>query len=304
MKPSVENVYLDYTQQELDRAYDQSAWAPDMMKTLDYYSEISSDSRKIAQPRALHYADDAMGKVDVFHADAAGPLIYFVHGGAWKTGDRSMYSFMAQHVSLLGCPFAVPDFPKIQTIGLPAMLERVGQGLRAVLAAFPQYVDRGVIIAGHSSGAHLAACLAVGAAGADIRQVMQGCLLVSGIYDLEPVLLSSRREYVSLEDGEAKRLSPILFADGLAGARVSLLYGSGESPEFIRQTKTFGQAASKGGAEVQMQMLDGYDHFSILLDVLQSDSRIREAFRSLVTQSAYSSTGHADDHSQIIRETL
>jgi len=304
MQSTFENIYLDYTQVELDRAYDQSVWAPDMLSTLNHYAEISAELRKTDCPSTLSYSDDSLGGIDIFQSDAPGPLVYFVHGGAWKSGDRSMYSFLARNLAEIGCPLAVPDFPKIQIVGLPEMVERVAQGLRAVLAAFPDYARRGVIIAGHSSGAHLAACLAVGQGGSDIPALMTGCLLISGIYDMEPVLLSSRRHYVTLDEVEAKRLSPLHFADQLAGARVSIFFGSAESPEFIRQAKVFAQETSITCPDVQVHSLDGYDHFSILLETLQSDSRILEAIASMVTQSTPSSTGHADDHSQIIRETL
>ncbi len=304
MQSSFGNIYLDYTQEELDQAYDQSVWAPDMLKTLNYYAEVSEEVRKIGYPSALSYADDTMGGIDVFQSAARGPLVYFVHGGAWKSGDRSMYSFLARNFAGIDSPLAIPDFPKIQTVGLPEMVERVAQGLRAVLAAFPDYARRGVIIAGHSSGAHLAACLAVGQGGRDIPALMTGCLLISGIYDMEPVLMSSRRHYVTLDEVEAKRLSPLYFAEQLAGARLSIFYGSAESPEFIRQAQVFAQAASNFCPEIQVQSLNGYDHFSILLETLQSDSRILEAIATMVTQSASSSTGHAGDHSQIIRETL
>jgi len=304
MQSSFGNIYLEYTQYELDRAYDQSVWAPDMLKTLNYYAEVSEEVRKVSYPSALSYADDAMGGIDVFQSAAPGPLVYFVHGGAWKSGDRSMYSFLARNFAGIGCPLAIPDFPKIQMVGLPEMVERVAQGLRGVLAAFPGYARRGVIIAGHSSGAHLAACLAVGQGGSDIPALMTGCLLISGIYDMEPVLMSSRRHYVTLDEVEAKRLSPLHFADQLAGARLSIVFGSAESPEFIRQAQVFAQAASNTCPNVQVQSLNGYDHFSILLETLRSDSRILEAIASMAAQSTSSSTGHAGDHSQIIRETL
>ncbi|GAA6177703.1 alpha/beta hydrolase [Sulfitobacter pacificus] len=275
-------VYLEYTQQELDRAYQQSDWAPSMDQTLAEYGSISEAQRKETPPEVLGYATDEMGDMDLFMGDAPGPLIYFIHGGAWKTGDRSLYSFLAKNLDHINCPLAVPDFPKIQSIGLPGIVDRVATALRTLLTVRPDYQQRGLILAGHSSGAHLAACLATGAGGTDIAHQTTGCLLVSGIYDMEPVLISSRRSYVDITSNEARKLSPIHHSDGLNGTNLTLAYGAHESPEFIRQAEAFGKTLIDNGKAARTLHIRGHDHFSILLDSLSPDGFFWRALSELI----------------------
>ncbi|SOC15386.1 arylformamidase [Stappia indica] len=278
-------VYLNYSQAELDRAYDQSCWAPGMADTLAAYTALSLAQRQETPAETVRYADDDMGGIDVFNGSADGPLIYFLHGGAWRSGDRSMYSFLARNLERTGCPLAVPDYPKIQSVGLPAMVDRVAAALRALLAQRPDYARRGLVLAGHSSGAHLAACLATGAGGADIAQRVSACLLVSGIYDMEPVLLSSRRNYVDLTGAEALRLSPLEHIEVLEPGRIVLAYGSRESPEFVRQAEAFGRALVSMRHDVRMLRIEDRDHFSILLECNDPASALWQALTSLTAST-------------------
>ena len=278
-------VYLNYTQAELNQAYDQSCWAPEMGDTLATYAALSLAQREETPPEVFRYEEDAMGGIDVFNGSAEGPLIYFLHGGAWRSGDRSMYSFLARNLGRIGCPLAVPDYPKIQSVGLPAMVGRVAAALRELLVQRPDYARRGLVLAGHSSGAHLAACLATGAGGIDIAERVSACLLVSGIYDMEPVLLSSRRSYVEVTEAEARRLSPLVHVEALEPGRITLAYGSRESPEFIRQAEEFGRVLASMRRDVRMLRVEDRDHFTILLDCSNPASALWQALTSLVAST-------------------
>lgn len=279
MKP----VYLNLTQDALDRAYDQSVWAPTMSATLAAYATRSAEYRAEVPPQVLRYHDDDMGQIDLFPAKgdgAPGPLIFFVHGGAWRSGDRSMYSFLARNLQPAGCAMAIPDFPKIQEVGLIAMVERAADALRHLIAA--GHADNGLILSGHSSGAHMAGCLACGAAGEDIARATDATLLVSGMYDMEPVLLSSRRSYVHLTAVEALRLTARAHLDDIAARHNALFFGAGESPEFKRQSRDFAADLEPLGKLASCAEIDSYDHFSVLLESFETESKLASAMIAAV----------------------
>jgi arylformamidase len=122
-----------------------------------------------------------------------------------------------------------------------------------------------IYLLGHSSGGHLGGCLVTTDWSAlDLpADVLKGALLVSGMYDLKPVRLSKRSEYVAFTDEIEDALSPQRHLDRLV-APLILSYGSYESPEFQRQTREFHAAILASGKASTLLVADGYNHFEIV----------------------------------------
>ena len=88
-------------------------------------------------------------------------------------------------------------------------------------------------------------------------------LCCSGIFDLKPVRLSVRSEYVKFTDDIEQALSPQRHLDKLT-CPVVVAYGTLETPEFQRQTRDFAAAAAAAGKPVRLLVGDGYNHFEII----------------------------------------
>jgi arylformamidase len=110
-------------------------------------------------------------------------------------------------------------------------------------------------LVGHSSGAHLAAALCVDPRSAPM---IASALLLSGVYELEPVRRSARRQYLSIDDEACASLSPLRHAARLR-MPVTVAVGADESPEFRRQAHAFAQAADAALHEAAV-----LDHFEIV----------------------------------------
>src|SRR5262249_4340689 len=97
-------VWLDMDQQALDDAYDQLVYAPNRDQLTQRRIINSAAARKrIGDPLRFAYGPTAIEGLDVFRAAPATrvktadktPVAIFVHGGAWRTGSASDYSFVA-----------------------------------------------------------------------------------------------------------------------------------------------------------------------------------------------------------------
>jgi arylformamidase len=233
-------VFLHYDQAALDAAYDQRAWCPEIADWLARYKSDTAAARAALRPEVLDYGPHAL---DLY--PARGPrrgLHLHIHGGAWRAQSRDDAGVMAPALTAAGFDVAVPDFSLLPGKRLPEVVEE----LRRCVAFL---APRGPIhLSGHSSGAHLAAVLATEAAFASVT-------LVSGIYELEPVLLSSRRDYVQLTAEEGAALSPIRHA-GRIKAPMLIAWGTRESPEFIRQGEAMAEATG-----ARRFVLEGVNHF-------------------------------------------
>ncbi|NKC32862.1 alpha/beta hydrolase [Falsiroseomonas selenitidurans] len=235
-------IWLQHDQASLDAAYDQRVWAPDMADWLARYRADTEAARAALRPAVLSYGPHGC---DLYPAQGRprGVLLH-IHGGAWRAQSRADSGILAPAFCAAGFEVAVPDFSLLPARRLPDVV----QELRDCVAWLR---PRGPIhLSGHSSGAHLAAVLAT-------EQDFASVTLVSGLYDLEPVLLSSRRDYVMLDAAEAAALSPLRHAARIT-APVFLAWGTAESPEFIRQSAALAAALPQAACFV----LPGVNHFA------------------------------------------
>lgn len=266
-------VFLHLGQEDLDRAYDQSFWAPDAAATLASYAQFSAEARDQYQHRTYSYGPSQDERLDVFPAAGSrAPIVMFIHGGAWRMSTKDEASFPAPTFVDAGVHYVAPDFSLLPAVRLPDVVRQLR---RAMVWIFKNAASFGgdrqqIHLVGHSSGAHLTAVLAATnwAAYGLPRNVIKSATCLSGMFDLHPVLLSSRRSYVKLSSRERDELSPILHLDRIRGPLV-LAVGTQESPEFIRQTEQFG-AALRDHSPYYFRMQD-VDHFE--LPLLLRDAR-------------------------------
>ena len=265
-------VWLNFDQASLDKAYDQVHWAPNIKTVLQRYVTNSEAVRqRIGEPQRIQYGPSEIETLDLFTvAQPKAPIHIFIHGGAWRGGAANEYSFLAEATLSQGAHFIVPDFINvIETNGdLTPMAEQVA---RTVAWAYENAESFGgdpeqIYVSGHSSGAHLAAVALTKDWEKELNlpsDVVKGAVLISGLYDLKPARLSSRSSYVHFTDDTEHQLSPQRHINTL-NTPITLIYGSDESPEFIRQTQDFAEALQKNGKPVTLLQGSGYNHFEIL----------------------------------------
>ena len=154
-------VFLDYTQEELDRCYDQANWAPNQAIVHDRSEAHCAVVRqRIGEPERLAYGKAEIEKLDLFRTktDNAPTLIY-VHGGAWRSGSSSRCHAPAEMFVDHGCNYIALDFNNVLETG-GDLMPMIDQVRRAVVWVYRNARSfradpEKLYIFGHSSGAHL-----------------------------------------------------------------------------------------------------------------------------------------------------
>jgi arylformamidase len=221
-------VWLDMDQQQLDDAYDQLVYAPNRDQLAKRRVANSAAARaRLGEPLHFAYGPTPIEALDVYRplvdSPAAGgagaPVAIFVHGGAWRTGAASEFTFLAEPFVRSGANFAVLDFINVDDAGgnLFPMVEQVRRAVAWLYRNAERFDgDRDwLYLISHSSGSHLASCVVTHdwASEGLPRHILKGATLSSGMYDLKPVRLSKRSKYVNFTDATEHALSAIRHLD-------------------------------------------------------------------------------------------
>jgi arylformamidase len=265
-------VWLDMDQQELDDAYTQSVYAPNMQQILKRCARNSELVReRIGAPKRLAYGPTPIEGMDVYLAKTKNaPINVFVHGGAWRAEMAKDYGYPAEVFVNAGAHFVVLDFNNVLETG-GNLMTMVEQLRRAVIWVWKNAESFGgdpehIYVSGHSSGGHLAGVLLTTDFLSDFDMppnIIKGGVCGSGMFDLKAVRLSRRSSYVKFTDEVEERLSPQRQIGKLL-APVSLVYGTLETPEFQRQSRDFAAAVKAAGKNVSLYVMEGYNHFEVM----------------------------------------
>jgi arylformamidase len=261
-------VYLDYTQQELDDAFEQTLWAPNFEALRDQSKARCAELRQSLEHFETSYGPSADETLEILPTSKPNaPVLFYVHGGRWRPQPDNSFIFFADTVVKAGAHFVAARFATLdpkQPTRMPDMIAQLRRAVAWVYAnarSFGGDPDR-IHLIGHSSGAHLSGVLLTSdwkSAGAP-ENVLKSGTCVSGMYELRPVLLSARSSYVKLSPDEEDALSSIRHLDRVR-CPILVAYGDKESPEFQRQGRTFAAALRERGLASKELLLEGCNHF-------------------------------------------
>jgi arylformamidase len=268
-------IWRDMDQKALDDAYDQLIYAPNRDLVLGRMAAASERTRQsLGPPQRVAYGPSAHEQLDIFRAPSppyaakGAPINIFVHGGAWLRGSAAESALYAEPLVGAGAHAVILDFINADQSGgdLFALHRQVSRAIAwvwRIAESFGGDRDR-LYVSAASSGAHLAACaLARGWREEGLpADFCKGALLCSGMYDLEPVRLSSRSAYVKFTDAMEQDLSPQRQIDGITTPLI-LAVGTRETPEFERQTRDFFAALQAAGKPAELIVGEGYNHFEL-----------------------------------------
>lgn len=240
--------------------------------------------------QGLTYADHARGQADVYlprRPQPGAPVIVFLYGGNWDSGDRGFYRFVGQTFASAGWVTVIPDYRVYPEARYPTFLRDNAQAVRWARDNAAQWgadPDR-LFLIGHSAGAYEAVMLAVdgrwlGEVGLR-RSDIAGVVGLSGPYDFLP-LQSERLNEIFGPRPEQPSTQPINHVDGRAPPML-LLHGAADTVVYPRNTTRMAAAVREAGGEVTGHILPRLDHARLLAAILPPMRRSGPVFESIRT---------------------
>ncbi|NXI21167.1 KFA formamidase, partial [Sterrhoptilus dennistouni] len=205
---------------------------------------------------------------------AAFPALVYIHGGYWQCLSKDDSGFAAPPLVSQGVAVVAVGYDIAPAGHMDAMVLQVRRSLVFLTEQHPRI--RGIYLCGHSAGAHLAA-MVLSTDWTEFRVVpdIKGTVLVSGLYDLEPLLDTYVNDALKMSREVAQRNSPVRHVTPAvpAACEVLVAVAQHDSPEFRRQSQEYSQALRAAGWSVSLLDLAGVDHFDII-ERLSEDSYI------------------------------
>jgi arylformamidase len=263
-------VWLDMDQHELDDAYDQDVYAYNgkiISGRRDARNQIAL--REIGKPERVGYGTDEREKVDIWKTKRTNaPVLIFLHGGAWRGGRSSQAAYIAEPFVKAGAHFVSVDFYNAPEVN-GDLMPMIDQSRRAVAWVYRNAAGFGgdpnaLYLGGFSSGSHLGGCALITDWAKDglPLDLLKGAILGSGMYDLKPVRLSKRSDYVRFTDEVEQALSPQRHLERIH-TPVVITTGTLETPEFQRQSRDFAAALKAAGKPAELVIGEGHNHYEM-----------------------------------------
>jgi arylformamidase len=275
--------WRDLSADELAHGYDARGTVPDVDTLLRDYHEQSTPMYALPCVRDIAYGPHPDERLDLFpvpgRADA--PLFVFVHGGYWRALAKEDSVFMARCFTERGIAVASVNYALSPGAGLHDIVAQCRRALGWLHAHAPAHgVNAGhMVLGGSSAGGHLAAMM-LSPSGQRAHGVpagvVRGAVLVSGLFDLEPVQATRPNDWLRLDGAGARALSPLHDLPDPA-TRLCVAVAEIDTGEFKRQSALYAQACVAQGNPVTTLDVRGRNHFDIILDWMDPHSALSRA---------------------------
>lgn len=237
-------------------------------------------------------ADPERHRLDVYLPKGAKdfPILFFVHGGTWKSGSKSLYTALGTSFARIGYGVVVINYRLTPQVQHPGHIEDVAKAFAWTVEHVREYGgDPGkVFVFGHSAGGHLVSLLATDPAYLRAEKhspkEIRGVISVSGVYQIT-------HDYTLF--------NPIFGKDQQACERASPLWNvKGDHPPFLiaygdsdfehldEMALDMNCALARCKSPTQLLKLKDRNHYTIIIRVIGDDDPLRRAIREFVTKNS------------------
>jgi arylformamidase len=272
----------------LEREYSPSVCVASIDPFLEAYVERSRKAAaRLPYRQNVRWGEGGDEVFDFFPAASRdAPLLLFFHGGYWQEHSKTDVLFVATNCVARGIAYASVEYTLAPEATVPEIVE---QCRRAVGSIYSQasalgFDSRRICIGGSSAGAHLAAMLLV-----DGWQKTLGCredligaaILLSGIYDLEPLVPTYINQALHMTEEVAAALSPMRHRLSPA-IPVIVACGENETGEFKRQSRAFAERLKEAEFPAESMEVVGANHFDIVFEIADPETALGQATLELM----------------------
>lgn len=267
------------TQEQLDLGFNNTLHVPQTPSIIAEWDRVSADMRaRYPQSLDLRYGPRERNRIDFIKAKDGGPTLVFIHGGYWQTRAKENFTFCAAGPLAHGINVALIGYTLAPDVTLDQIVDEVRTGIDYLVTELPALGSdpNRMIVSGWSAGGHLSS-MSLG------HPHIKAGLLISGVYDLEPIRHSYLNAKLNLDDGTIQRNSPIRNPGGVNKPLV-IVAGSAELPLLRKQSADYAAHRAGYGLPVTYEEIPYANHFTMMNELASPSGRLTTMARQLFAQ--------------------
>lgn len=265
------------TQEQLDLGFNNTLHVPQTPSIVAEWDRLSTEMRaRYPQSLDLRYGPRDRNRIDFLKARDGGPTLVFIHGGYWQTRAKENFTFCAAGPLTHGINVALIGYTLAPDVTLGQIVDEVRTGIDYLVTELPALGGdpNRMIVSGWSAGGHLSS-MSLG------HPHIKAGLLISGIYDLEPIRHSYLNAKLNLDDETIQRNSPMRNPGGVNKPLV-IVAGSGELPLLRKQSADYAAHRASYGLPVLYEEMPGANHFTMMDELASPSGRLTMLVRRLL----------------------
>lgn len=197
--------------------------------------------------------------------------LIFIHGGAWRSGNKNEYVYLGSTMAAYGIACAVVGYRLYPEVRYPVFVEDVAHAIRWLHHEGGQYgfPEGPTFLMGHSAGAHIACLVALDErfqALADMAlEKVAGIIGLSGVYRFHPETSELYSDIFRQAEPDFEMAKPINYV-GEGKVPILMLHGEQDDIIGIGNAKQMMEAAKQRGQQAQLHSQPGYGHIRPIFD--------------------------------------
>ena len=223
---------------------------------------------------------------DIFPAIAkSSPCFIFLHGGFWRSSDKSESSFVANAFASIGITTVIMNYRLVPTV---TIAEIIAELQLSVINLHQRSISWGIdseriYIGGFSAGGLLAAhILGTNWTDYDVSHpLIRGGMALSGIFDPEPLISTSHNRLLGLTPKQAQGLN-VIGATNMSSKLALVACGAAETRSFKQQTCRYANIARQTGDTVRELWIKDRHHYDVVLEFANAASPLAVATRRII----------------------
>jgi arylformamidase len=275
-------LYKHYNQEQLNNQYNNRLHVPDYADYFTRWEELSRQTEKEHTVfKNIFYGNHHGECLDIFPAvNASAKTFVFIHGGYWYLLDKTLFHFLAEIFLKYNITTVFINYP----LAPLASIDTIVSSCRNAITWLYNNLSRfggdpsQMYVMGHSAGAHLGSMLLV----EDEMNFLKGVISLSGLFNLEPVMLSYVNDVLCMNKEVAVRNSPVHLKP-LNHCPLLIVTGTNETDEFKDQSIEIYSSWKNNHTCIELLQIHGKNHYSILDAVAEKNSALQAAIFRLMS---------------------
>jgi acetyl esterase/lipase len=218
------------------------------------------------------------------------PVVLFVHGGSWRSGNKNLYAALGQSLAADGIGCVICNYRLSPAVQHPAHVEDVAKAFAWTAENIAKYGGKKeqLFLCGHSAGGHLVSLLVTDPqylkAEKHLPTEVKGVASFSGVYEIVTGLTVLEAAF-GKDEKVCKLASPLTHVTGKSPPFL-IAYADTDFPRLDETALNMHAALKKAESPVELVKCKDRNHYTIIIQFVKSDDPLNKAFREFVQKNS------------------